>query len=80
MASKILDPLVTKFILPEHIEMLCQLHEDKKRIAEVDFCYRISDHVSMTMALTISRWKEKKEGRGEIGCLGVVDKFDSTFK
>ncbi|MCR8985860.1 YolD-like family protein [Brevibacillus laterosporus] len=32
MASKILDPLVTKFILPEHAEMLRQYHEDKKLI------------------------------------------------
>ncbi|MBM7109586.1 hypothetical protein SAM19_02989 [Brevibacillus laterosporus] len=32
MASKILDPLVTKFILPEHAEMLRQHHEDKKLI------------------------------------------------
>ncbi|ERM16078.1 hypothetical protein [Brevibacillus laterosporus] len=32
MASKILDPLVTKFILPEHAEMLHQFHKDKKLI------------------------------------------------
>ncbi|WP_309304454.1 hypothetical protein [Brevibacillus laterosporus] len=32
MASKILDPLVTKFILPEHAEILRQLHEDKQAL------------------------------------------------
>lgn len=32
MDSKILDPLITRFILPEHTEMLRQFHEDKKLI------------------------------------------------
>ncbi|MCG7318698.1 YolD-like family protein [Brevibacillus laterosporus] len=32
MASKILDPLVTKFILPEHAEMLRQHHLDKQLV------------------------------------------------
>ncbi|TPG69347.1 hypothetical protein EEL31_13020 [Brevibacillus laterosporus] len=51
MFDKTLDPLVTKFILPEHAEMLRQLHEDKKLIEKpiieedelAEFCYRISN-------------------------------------
>ncbi|ATO48421.1 hypothetical protein ABD72_13750 [Brevibacillus laterosporus] len=73
MASKIFDPLVTKFILPEHVEMLRQLHENKKLIEKTDykdelaeFCYRISDSRQYDYALTISWWKETKEGRGVI--------------
>ncbi|RAP29945.1 hypothetical protein C2W64_02500 [Brevibacillus laterosporus] len=54
MASKILDPLVTKFILPEHAQMLFQLYEDKKLIEKpiieenelAELCYRISDFTS----------------------------------
>ncbi|MDN9008972.1 hypothetical protein [Brevibacillus laterosporus] len=47
MASKILDPLVTKFILPEHIEMLRQLHEDKKRIIpRYERFYKVNTHFS----------------------------------
>ncbi|MCR8981668.1 YolD-like family protein [Brevibacillus laterosporus] len=89
MASKILDPLVTKFILPEHAEMIRQHHEDKKLIEKpiieedelAEFCYRISDSRQYDYALTISWWKETKEGRGVIeSAWGWVDKFDSTFK
>ncbi|TPG87916.1 hypothetical protein EEL32_10875 [Brevibacillus laterosporus] len=68
MASKILDPLVTKFILPEHVEMLRQLHEDKKLIEKpiieedelAEFCYRISDSRQYDYALTINWWKAIK--------------------
>ncbi|MBM7111398.1 hypothetical protein SAM19_04818 [Brevibacillus laterosporus] len=35
MASKILDPLVTKFILPEHAEILRQIHEEKNLIEKL---------------------------------------------
>ena len=56
MASKILDPLVTKFILPEHAEMLRQYHEDKKLIEKPiieesypNFATGYLTHVSMTM-------------------------------
>ncbi|RFB31659.1 YolD-like family protein [Brevibacillus sp. VP] len=89
MASKILDPLVTKFILPEHAEMLRQFHEDKKLIEKpiieedelAEFCYRISDSHQYDYALTISWWKETKEGRGVIeSAWGWVEKFDSTVK
>ncbi|TPG69612.1 hypothetical protein EEL31_14685 [Brevibacillus laterosporus] len=62
MASKILDPLITKFVLPEHAEMLRQLHEDKKLIEKpiieedelAEFCYRISDSRQYDYTLTIS--------------------------
>ncbi|TPG80914.1 YolD-like family protein [Brevibacillus laterosporus] len=89
MASKILDPLVTKFILPEHAEMLRQLHEDKKLIEKpiiegdelAEFCYRISDSRQYDYALIINWWKATKGDRGviETAC-GRVDKFDPTFK
>ncbi|RAP27033.1 hypothetical protein C2W64_01179 [Brevibacillus laterosporus] len=35
IVSKILDPFLTKFILPEHAQMLFQLHEDKKLIEKL---------------------------------------------
>ncbi|TPG72996.1 YolD-like family protein [Brevibacillus laterosporus] len=89
MASKILDPLVTKFILPEQAEVLRQLHEDKKLIEkpiieedkQAEFCYRISDSRQHDYALTINWWKATKGDRGVIETAwGWVDKFDSTFK
>ncbi|WP_068791791.1 YolD-like family protein [Brevibacillus laterosporus] len=89
MASKVLDPLLTKFILPEHAEMLRQYHGDKKLIEKpiieedelAEFYYRISDSRQYDYALTISWWKETKEGRGVIeSAWGWVEKFDSTYK
>ncbi|RAP30851.1 YolD-like family protein [Brevibacillus laterosporus] len=46
-----------------------------------EFCYRISDSRQYDYAITISWWKETKEGRGVIeSAWGWVEKFDSTFK
>ncbi|AIG27480.1 hypothetical protein BRLA_c031680 [Brevibacillus laterosporus LMG 15441] len=68
MARKILDPLVTKFILPEHAEMLRQYHEDKKLIRKsiieedelAEFCYKISDsRHSMTILLQLAGGKKR---------------------
>ncbi|AYK08736.1 YolD-like family protein [Brevibacillus laterosporus] len=68
MASKILDPLVTKFILPEHAEMLRQYHEDKKLIEKPiieevelsEFFYRISDWIDK-FDLTFKQIKLKND-------------------
>ncbi|AIG26827.1 hypothetical protein BRLA_c025070 [Brevibacillus laterosporus LMG 15441] len=68
ISSKILDPLVTKFILPEHVEMLQQFHEDKelieKPIIEEDgqssFVIEYLTYVNMTMPLQLAGGKKQK--------------------
>ncbi|MFB0832359.1 YolD-like family protein [Brevibacillus laterosporus] len=75
IASKVSDPFITKFILPEHAEILLLYQEDGKLIAKPDldeneleeFCYKITDSrqydYSLTYLLTVSWWRATKGDR-----------------
>ncbi|MGD8188591.1 YolD-like family protein [Brevibacillus ginsengisoli] len=72
MASKIDDPLISRFMLPEHVKALLELQEDKKLtlqpVLEDDelqsFQYQIMDAARNDYAITVTWWVAKKENLG----------------
>lgn len=88
-ANKLENPTLTRFILPQHQELLLQMQEDKKLVPmpvlEQDeleaFHYHLLDAGRENYAVTITWWRHKKHELG-ITCtmFGKVEWIDMNAR